>query len=103
MTKSAQPQDIVMDIFHIRVKGHLDGHWSDWFSGLTISNQTNGEAVLAGPLADQSALHGVLIKIRDLGLPLIAVCLVPAASGTAPSDGHATECSVIYSTTRRTL
>jgi hypothetical protein len=89
--------------YHIRVKGHLDGHWSDWFGGLTISNEANGEAVLAGPLADQAALHGVLNRIRDLGLPLIAVCHVSAAAGgTAPSDGHATECSAIYSTTRRT-
>jgi len=62
--------------YHIRVKGHLDDHWSDWFGGLTITNQANGEAVLAGPLADQAALHGVLIRIRDLGLPLLAVTTV---------------------------
>jgi hypothetical protein len=74
--------------YHIRVKGHLDDHWSAWFDNMTISNQTNGEAVLAGPLADQAALHGVLIKIRDLGLPLIAVCQVPTAGGTVPSDGQ---------------
>ena len=77
--------------YRIRVKGHLDDHWSDWFSGLTICNEAYGEAVLAGPLADQAALHGVLMKIRDLGLPLLAVCQVaPTASSTAPSDGHAT-------------
>ncbi len=58
----------------IRVKGHLAGHWSDWFDGMAISNETNGEAVLRGMLADQAALHGILIKIRDLGLPLLAVC-----------------------------
>jgi hypothetical protein len=62
--------------YHIRVKGHLDDHWSDWFGGLTITNQANGEAVLAGPLTDQAALHGVLIRIRDLGLPLLAVTTV---------------------------
>lgn len=61
---------------HIRVKGHLDGHWSAWFDGLTISNEENGEAVLHGPLTDQAALHGVLIKIRDLVLPLLAVTTV---------------------------
>ena len=58
----------------ITVKGHLDGHWSEWFDNMTITNTANGEAVLCGPLPDQAALHGVLIKIRDLGLPLLAVC-----------------------------
>ncbi len=57
----------------ITVKGHLDDHWSDWFEGLTITNGPNGEAQLAGPVMDQAALHGLLVKIRDLGLPLIAV------------------------------
>jgi hypothetical protein len=62
--------------YHIRLKGHLDQHWSNWFDNLTISNEANGEAVLRGPLPDQVALHGVLIKIRDLGLPLLAVTTV---------------------------
>ena len=62
--------------YHIRLKGHLDSQWSAWFEGMTISNEPNGESVLRGPLADQAALHGVLIKIRDLGLPLLAVCTV---------------------------
>jgi hypothetical protein len=75
--------------YHIRVRGHLNDNWSDWFGGLTISNEAHGEAVLDGPLADQAALYGVLIKIRDLGLPLITVCQVPAATRcTAPSDRH---------------
>ena len=76
-------------IYHIRVKGHLDQCWSDWFGGLTICNEANGEAVLAGSLADQAALHGVLIKVRDRGLPLIAVCQLAADGCTEPSDGHA--------------
>ena len=59
--------------YHITVQGHLDARWSAWFDGLTITKGANGEAVLAGPLVDQAALHGVLAKIRDLGLPLIAV------------------------------
>jgi hypothetical protein len=59
--------------YHIRLKGHLDDHWSAWFDGLTITNESNGEAALRGPLVDQAALHGVLIKIRDLGLPLLGV------------------------------
>src|SRR3712207_8829847 len=57
----------------ITVKGHLAEHWSAWFEGLTITNAATGEALLAGPVVDQAALHGLLIKIRDLGLPLIAI------------------------------
>jgi hypothetical protein len=70
--------------YHIRLKGHLAQYWSSWFDNLTISNEANGEAVLCGPLADQTALHGVLIKIRDLGLPLLAVTTV--ATGASRHD-----------------
>ena len=56
-----------------RVKGHLDGRWSEWFDGLAIANVEDGDAVLSGDIVDQSALHSVLAKVRDLGLPLIAV------------------------------
>ena len=62
--------------YRITIKGHLDHHWSDWFDNMTITNDANGEAILCGPLPDQAALHGVLIKIRDLGLPLLAVTTV---------------------------
>ena len=62
-----------MAAYEIRVKGHLDGPWSEWFDGLRIANVEDGEAILSGEIVDQSALHGVLIKVRDLGLPLIAV------------------------------
>jgi hypothetical protein len=72
--------------YHIRLKGHLDQHWSDWFDNMTISNEANGEAVLSGRLPDQAALHGILIKIRDLGLPLLAVTTV--ATGESPHDAH---------------
>ena len=57
----------------ITIRGHLDEHWSTWFEGLTITNHSNREATLTGPVADQASLHGLLIKIRDLGLPLIAI------------------------------
>ena len=57
----------------IRVRGQLDGSWSAWFGGLAVADGADGEAVLAGELADQAALHGLLIKVRDLGLPLLAV------------------------------
>jgi hypothetical protein len=59
--------------YEIRVKGHLDLSWSDWFDGLTISHEANGETVLAGMLTDQAALQGVLRKISDLGIALISV------------------------------
>ena len=62
-----------MSVYEIRVKGHLDGQWSEWFDGLAIANVEDGIAVLSGEIVDQSALHGVLNKVRDLGLPLVAV------------------------------
>jgi hypothetical protein len=65
-------------VYQIMVKGHLDSHWSAWFDNMLITNQANGEAVLRGPLADQSALYGVLAKVRNLGLPLLAVTTVAA-------------------------
>ena len=60
-------------IYEIRVKGQLDQQWSAWFQGLSISYDGEGNTVLRGPLADEAALHGVLIKVRDLALPLIAL------------------------------
>ena len=66
----------MVSVYNIRVKGHLDGSWSEWFDELEILNLENGEAVLSGEIVDQSALHGVLVKVRDLGLPLIAVSRV---------------------------
>ena len=62
--------------YQIRVKGHLESHWSAWFDNMTITNAANGEAILCGSLPDQAALHGILIKIRDLGLPLLGVTTV---------------------------
>lgn len=61
------------DVYRITIKGHLDSEWSDWFDGLTITREDNGETVLSGPIVDQTALHGILIRIRDLGLPLISL------------------------------
>ena len=66
------------------LQAHLDTRWSAWFDGLTISNLAGGQALLTGPIADQAALYGVLIKIRDLGLPLIAVLPVALTKGTLP-------------------
>jgi hypothetical protein len=60
-------------IYQIRVQGHLDASWATWFDGLVISHERDGSSVLSGEIANQAALHGVLGKIRDLGLILIAV------------------------------
>ena len=60
------------EIYEIRVQGRLGPEWSGWFEGVTINQRPNGDSVLAGPLPDQAALHGILIRIRDLGLPLLS-------------------------------
>ena len=60
-------------VYQIRVKGNLGKNWSDWFDGFTITSQANDETLLTGPVADQAALHGLLGRIRDLGLPLLLV------------------------------
>ena len=60
-------------IYQIRVKANLDQKWSDWFDGFTITQQADDETLLTGPVVDQAALHGLLAKIRDLGLPLLLV------------------------------
>jgi len=75
-----------MNVYEIRVQGHLDQSWSDWFEGLTISYEGDGSTVLHGPLPDEAALHGVLIKVRDLALPLLAVKRI-TASGEKEGDG----------------
>ena len=61
------------DTYEFRIKGHLDDRWSDWFGGLAVQLQEDGTTVLIGPVVDQAALHGVIIRIRDLGLPLLSV------------------------------
>jgi hypothetical protein len=63
--------------YEIRIKSHLESTWAEWFDGLTISNLENGEAILAGYLQDQAALYGVLNRISNLGLALVAVNAVP--------------------------
>jgi len=60
-------------VFEIRLKGHLEARWEQWFDGLTITLEENGNTLLSGPLADQAALHGILKKVRDLGLILLSV------------------------------
>ena len=71
--------------YEIRVKGHLDESWADWLSGLAIQHEPDGDSLLSGSLPDQAALHGVLNRLRDLGVQLISVNPVGAAH--KPSDG----------------
>jgi hypothetical protein len=63
-------------LYEIRIKGHLDDRWADWFEGLTITREENGETRLTGPVVDQAALHGLLRKVRDLAMPLLSVIRV---------------------------
>ncbi len=60
-------------LYKIRVSGHLDANWSEWLDGMAIQHEANGETLLTGSLRDQSALHGVLNRLRDLGVQLISV------------------------------
>ncbi len=65
-------------IYQIRVAGHLARHWTDWFEGLAITLEDNGDTLITGPVADQAALHGLLKKVRNLGIPLLSVvCIEP--------------------------
>lgn len=68
-------------LYEIRIKGHLDGSWADWFEGMTITQAANGETLLRGLVADQAALYGLLRKVRDLGLPLLAVIQIKQPDG----------------------
>jgi hypothetical protein len=59
-------------VYQIRLKGHLGSEWTDWFDGLTITLEENGDTLLIGPVVDQAALHGLLKEVRDLGMPLVS-------------------------------
>jgi hypothetical protein len=64
---------VSQELYQIRVKGHLDPERASYFDGLVLTRTTDGETILSSPIVDQAALHGVLLKIRDLGLPLLEV------------------------------
>jgi len=73
-----------LGLYKIRIKGHLADRWADWFEGLTITLQEDGVTVLTGPVVDDAALHGLLRKVRDLGLPLLSVNRVESGQVDAP-------------------
>jgi hypothetical protein len=71
------------ELYEIRLKGHLENQWAAWFEGLTITALDNGETLLTGPVVDQAALHGLLRKVRDVGIPLLSVTLVRSSQADA--------------------
>lgn len=70
--------------YEIRLKGHLDARWADWFAGLSFTHTCDGTTILAGLVIDQAALYGVLRKVRDLGLPLVSVMEVEPGQASGP-------------------
>ena len=76
-------------IYQIRIKGHLVREWTDWFEGLTITLEEDGDTLLPGPVVDQAALHGLLKKVRDLGMPLVSVSPVEPGPPTTLGTGQA--------------
>lgn len=72
-------------VYQIRVNGHLGSQWTDWFGGLNVTLEDNGDTLLTGPVVDQAALHGLLKKVRDLGMPLVSVGRVEPRQSNAPN------------------
>jgi hypothetical protein len=71
-------------VYQIRVKGHLGAEWADWFEGFAIAPQADGDTLLTGPFVDQAALHGLLRRVRDLGIPLVSInCVQPGPADTS--------------------
>ncbi len=87
-TASVNPKMTI--VYEIRVEGHLDERWSSWFEGmaLTYVEKGNGETILTGEMKDQAALHGVLIKVRDLGLTLVSVRRIEVRPGQDPAQSR---------------
>jgi hypothetical protein len=73
------------ELYEIRVVGHLDSRWAGWFEGLSFTHESDGTTILYGPVVDQAALHGLLRKVRDLGMPLISASRVERPRRTHPT------------------
>ena len=76
------------ELYEIRVRGHLDARWANQFEGLIIMLEENGDTLLTGPVIDQAALHGLLKKVRDLGIPLLSIIRVELGQADAPEIKH---------------
>jgi hypothetical protein len=72
--------------YEIRLSGHLDARWATWFDGLSVTHDGDGSTVISGAVADQAALHGLLQRVRDLGLPLLSVTNLDTAQPTPSTD-----------------
>lgn len=86
-----QPDPDAPRTYEIRFEGHLGQQWADWFDGLAITLEDNGDTVLTGPVVDQAALHGLLKKIRDLGFTLRSVNHLESDKPIAPTTGETTD------------
>jgi hypothetical protein len=75
LSQKTDPSESI--IYRIRLKGHLDNRWTAWFGDLSITLEDNGNTLLTGPVVDQAALHGLLRKVRDLGMPLLSINCIP--------------------------
>jgi hypothetical protein len=80
--------------YEIRLKGHLDDRWADWFEGLTITLEEDGDTLLTGSVIDQAALHGLLKKVRDLGMPLVSISPLKHGSSTTLGTSQADQSDV---------
>jgi hypothetical protein len=80
-------------VYQIRIKGHLGHQWTDWFGGMTITLEDNGETLLTGPVVDQAALYGLLKKVRDLGMPLVSIIYVEPGQECSPLQTNLGETS----------
>lgn len=85
LNTSADRRTTAAGHYKIRLAGHLDTRWAAWFDGLSLTHDTDGTTVLNGPVVDQAALHGLLQKVRDIGLPLLSVTQTDAAEPDAPT------------------